>query len=613
MGHDEYLSRSKSTFEGKLGGDEPFYDSDEPVSFEIKTDDEADDEGVVEKPTKKSRRPKRIRNRVIFYSKCKEIVWETGLAFESAKQFRKALTRYAVQEHVELDKYVNEPTRVRVKCTAGCPWLLFASYDSRTNDFVVKNYNHVHKCNDTTKNKLVNSLYISERYKDRIISKPGIRIFELQNLVRKELEVYIGRNVGRKARSIVLQQIMGDNVEEFKRILDYMDELLRTNPGSSCVVRLSEETFEGGIKRFQSFYICFDAMKKTFKAGCRRAIGLDGCFLKGVSKGQLLVVVCKDGNNQMLPLAWAVVEVENTFTWRWFVNILRHDVELGDGTGLTTLSDMQNGLDLAIKDLLPNVEQRMCGRHVLANFSKKWKGIEIRNCFWRCAKSTYEQELQKNLDHMEKLGDGINGDLFCCDSVDNNMAESFNSWILGPSYKTIITMLEEIRVKMMRTVGQLREFSEAWITNISPMALQVLQENTSKSMKCTLEWNGEYGFEVKDSWGNKFIVNLNNNTCTCISWMLKGVPCCHAIVALHFRKLEPIDYVAHWYTKDTYLKTYNSFIQPITNMAMWPKSTNPPVLPSEIKKLPGRPRKCRRKKQTENKTGKLSKRGVEMT
>ncbi|XP_060182981.1 uncharacterized protein LOC132612927 [Lycium barbarum] len=141
------------------------------------------------------------------------------------------------------------------------------------------------------------------------------------------------------------------------------------------------------------------------------------------------------------------------------------------------------------------------------------------------------------------------------------------------------------------------------------MALKVLQENTSKAMKCTVEWNGEYGFEVKDRRGNKFIVNLNNKTCTCRSWMLKGIPYCHAIAVLHFRKLEPIDYVADCYTKDTYLKTYNSFIQPVTNMAMWPKSTNPPVLPPEIKKLPCRPRKCGRKELT----GKLSKTGVEMT
>ncbi|KAG5592342.1 hypothetical protein H5410_042856 [Solanum commersonii] len=127
---------------------------------------------------------------------------------------------------------------------------------------------------------------------------------------------------------------MGDHVEEFKRILDYRDEFLRTNPGSTCVVRFSEETFEDGRKMFQSFYICFDALKKG---------------IQSVSRGQLLVVVCKDGNNQMLSLAWAIVEVKNTFTWKWFVKL---------------------GLDKAIATLLPNAEQRMCARHVLANWSK---------------------------------------------------------------------------------------------------------------------------------------------------------------------------------------------------------------------------------------------------
>ncbi|XP_015170490.1 uncharacterized protein [Solanum tuberosum] len=175
---------------------------------------------------------------------------------------------------------------------------------------------------------------------------------------------------------------MGDYVLEFGRILDYKDELLRTNPGSTCVVKLHEETFEKGRKMFQGFYICFDAMKKSFLAGCRRCIGLDGCFLKGVSKGQLLVAVCKDGNNQMLPLAWAVVEVENKFTWAWFVKLLKEDLQLGDGTDLTIISDMQKGLEIAITDHLPNVEHRMCARYILANWSKRWRalnGIQIQD------------------------------------------------------------------------------------------------------------------------------------------------------------------------------------------------------------------------------------------
>lgn len=56
-------------------------------------------------------------------------------------------------------------------------------------------------------------------------------------------------------------------------------------------------------------------------------IGLDGCFLKGVIKGQILVVVGRDDNNQMYPIAWAVVDKEITKTWSWF------DLNIGNRLG----------------------------------------------------------------------------------------------------------------------------------------------------------------------------------------------------------------------------------------------------------------------------------------
>ena len=36
-----------------------------------------------------------------------------------------------------------------------------------------------------------------------------------------------------------------------------------------------------------------------------------------------------------------------------------------------------------------------------------------------------------------------------CDSVDNNMCESFNNWIMESRYLPIISMLEWIRCKIM--------------------------------------------------------------------------------------------------------------------------------------------------------------------
>ena len=179
--------------------------------------------------------------------------------------------------------------------------------------------------------------------------------------------------------------------------------------------------------------------------------------------------------------------------------------------------------------------------------------------FWRIAKSTFEAEIKDNIDSMRKLGqEGLdnllwyNLNTWCkkyfeeyskCAVVDNNMAESFNAWIVSARYKTIITMLEEIRVKMMKRISDLREFSNTWITDISPMSLKILQENIQKSMQCNLTWNGERGFEIKHH-GFTHTVDIANRRCSCRSWQLRGIPCPHGVAALHYKNLEPIHYVA---------------------------------------------------------------------
>ena len=67
--------------------------------------------------------------------------------------------------------------------------------------------------------------------------------------------------------------------------------------------------------------------------GCRKVIGLDGYFLKTETKGQLLSVVGKDGNNQMFPISWAIIEGENQTSWTWFIQLLMVDLEISDGLG----------------------------------------------------------------------------------------------------------------------------------------------------------------------------------------------------------------------------------------------------------------------------------------
>lgn len=77
-------------------------------------------------------------------------------------------------------------------------------------------------------------------------------------------------------------------------------------------------------------------------AGCGPVLGIDGCFLKGLVKGELLTAIGRDGNDQMFPVAWAVVEAENVVTWGWFLRLLRQDLGIDDGEGWTIISDRRD-------------------------------------------------------------------------------------------------------------------------------------------------------------------------------------------------------------------------------------------------------------------------------
>jgi transposase-like protein len=59
---------------------------------------------------------------------------------------------------------------------------------------------------------------------------------------------------------------------------------------------------------------------------CRPIISVDGTFLTRKNKGALMVAVGMTAENQLLPLAFALVEGENNKSWKWFLGLVRKQV-----------------------------------------------------------------------------------------------------------------------------------------------------------------------------------------------------------------------------------------------------------------------------------------------
>ncbi|XP_031095138.1 uncharacterized protein LOC115999427 [Ipomoea triloba] len=379
-----------------------------------------------------------------------------GMLFEDASQFKNAMIKYAVHFKRDIYFYKNESMRVRIKCVEGCPFVCHCSWEERYRCFQLKTCLLEHRCNCKYKLKLVTQKWLEEKYEDIIIKDPTMQHTKLRDHIQTDLKINLTISMVRRAQRAVLERVNLGYSEQFKRIRDYAQECLNSNPRSTVLIKTTRVVPTAPCT-FHRLYVCFQAMKRGFLDGCRPIIGLDGCFLKGVMKGELLAAVGRDSNNQMYPIAWAVVEIENTDSWKWFLQLLIQDLGINNSWNWTVISDQQKctcvfvyGLVHVIQELLPNVEHRHCARQIHANWSKKHRGKLLKKHFEQ--QTMVEQLRLKDAQAKQDL-ENYPAKFWCkafmrtevkCDSVDNNMCEAFDGTIVKPRSKPIVKMLEDV-------------------------------------------------------------------------------------------------------------------------------------------------------------------------
>jgi hypothetical protein len=197
-----------------------------------------------------------------------------------------------------------------------------------------------------------------------------------------------------------------------------------------------------------------------------------------------------------------------------------------------------------------------------------------------------------------------------CDSVDNNLCESFNKWIVEARFYPIITMLEMIRRKVMVRIQDNSTKVDRWPTMIYPNILKKLNVYITQSSYCHAISNGNDKYEVVH-YDHRWTVDLTARTCSCRYWQLAGLPCPHAISCIYFITHCLEDYIAPCFLVSKFRKTYSHYLQPVEGMHNWPISEREKPLAPPYVKLSGRPKKERKRKSTEKpKPNRISKVGT---
>ncbi|XP_031120429.1 uncharacterized protein LOC116023567 [Ipomoea triloba] len=433
---------------------------------------------------------------------------------------------------------------------------------------------------------MVNSSTVAQRWKAEVASHSTWTPSEFLKKVSSNDGITISKRQAYRALKKARAAIYGDEEKCFNKIWNYCKEIDRTNFGSSCHVKEGELVYDGK-KRFLRFYMCWGACKQGYKF-LRPIIGVDGCHLKGLHGGQLLLAIGVDGNDSVFPLAYAVVEGERRESWTWFLRHLKKDLSITpqDELELTFISDKQKGLLPAFEEVLPAVTHRFCVRHLHGNMKVAgFTGKAVKDGLWEAARATtvnsftaamknlkeidsraYDWLMDKHPSEWSKSHFNTNAH---CDMLVNNICECYNAVILDAREQPLLSCLETLRKKLMARLYECRKQALKWTEPICPRILKKIVVNEKLAGGYTVIQSDDNLFETRGVMNSAI-------------WMKHGKGPVH-------------DYVHPCYFIDTYLKSYGGSIRPMAGPNEWPESDKEPLLPPLYTAKPGRPKKLRKK------------------
>ncbi|KAK4385717.1 hypothetical protein Sango_2695700 [Sesamum angolense] len=316
------------------------------------------------------------------------------------------------------------------------------------------------------------------------------------------------------------------------------------------------------VKDRFGFEISYHKAWQSLKAAREQVY--DGTHLYTKYKHKLLVAVTLDANQQVLPLAFALVDEESLASWRWFLQMLAKHLLPNDDDRVCLISDRHSGLISAINYVpafkFPRGVHRFCLRHVCSNFNKKFNNIRLKDLCWRAGAEVNARKFERIMTEIRELNEEAYNWLEMIDKT---------QWTLShdSGWRTVRYFLERTTRchRMLNANQEWADFAfrifEARQAEAVHHIVQKFDYNQQSASVLTLSLTGQ--------GSHTYVVKLKHKTCSCGKWGTHGIPCSHAIqVSRHFG-VNASNFIPQYYSIRAYRKTYQGRFEPLYGEEYW--------------------------------------------
>ncbi|XP_056864034.1 uncharacterized protein LOC130511179 [Raphanus sativus] len=341
----------------------------------------------------------------------------------------------------------------------------------------------------------------------------------------------------------------------------------------------------------------------------RKVLVVDGTFLKSKYKGVLLVATALNGNSNLYPIAFGVVDSENDRSWDWFLRHLK--LVVADERSLAFVSDRNGSLCKAIENVYPLSQHGICIHHLLNNVVTHYIGKGLVGLIAKASKSYRVVDYEKLFHAVCNISPAIGKYLtdaevgkwarcqfpgYRYDMRTTNPAESINSALRRPREYPVIPLLDSIREMLTRWFFERRNLSRKHTKPLTIAIGKKIDRRIRKGRTFLVQPVNEHRFLVLGDTID-CLVDLDRRTCSCGKYDLLKIPCRHAIKAGLTVGRTPSSLTDDVYTTATWRTAYQETINPIgvpeDSWVVPDVVGNTNVLPPESRRGAGRRRKRR--------------------
>lgn len=564
-----------------------------------------------------------------------------GVVYESKTALRIAINEFHLANNCECKVLRSEPRRYEVVCRDKfCKFKVCAKQIGLSDSWIIKKQALPHTC--TVSATRTDHCQLTAEMVALAIDKTIRRdvcasINHIRDLVMQKYDKVTPKyNKLWRGRELAIANLFGSWEGSYNLLIPLFEAIQRNNPGTKyCVTTTpAEKVDERHFHRAAwAFGACIAAIPFL-----RPVISIDACFMSGRYQGRLLMACMYDAENQLLPLAFAIVEKESADNWGFFMRWLRLEV-IGNNSFFCVISDRHLGIKAVFQDPLLGWDEstdqcvhRYCSQHVAENlFKHVGRKREVSDRFIagvnKCKPRRMQEMLQdfeigcpEAIDYLNKVGKRNPNDedeLPCPEKLyqtldgghrwgimTTNGSESLNAVFKISRRLPVAAVVEDTFYKLNKwffdrwNKAQMGvQHGQVWSDRVSTL----LQKRIEKGRDMTvIPYRSGHGlFEVlvkgekiparrnqprlehtRRDFGYRVVVTGNNKVeCECRKPQLTGIPCSHFMAVVREMKYDVNLYINPLYRMSIVVQTWSGQWGPKGNQCEWPVYNGPKIIP----------------------------------